>query len=255
MTGTARTGTASRQVRVLTRLDTVEAPARLIEESRALLAACAHKGVETLRFFRVEPCIAFGPKDVRAPGYDAAAALAHGAGFEGIERLEGGRAVAADAGTLGIAWTVPGNDGRARIRPRFSLLAAALAEALRSLEVDAGVGGVRGEYCPGDFSVHARGEVKLAGLGQRVTAHGAHLGATLVVEGAPRLRAVLGRVNAALEVDWDPRTLGSVEDELGAPVPIEVVAARVLAALARHIDLDPSALESPTPEPRSEESS
>ncbi|MFN8638975.1 MAG: lipoate--protein ligase family protein [Dehalococcoidia bacterium] len=239
MTGTAR----STSVRVVTRLDSTASPAALVAESRALLEASARSGIQTLRLFRVAPCVAFGPKDERAPGYAAAADVARRAGFEGVTRLEGGRAVAADAGTLGIAWTVPGDDGRARIRPRFSLLGAALAEALRSLDVDAGVGGVRGEYCPGDFSVHARGEVKLAGLGQRVTAHGAHLGATLVVEGAPRLRAVLASVNAALEVDWDPRTLGSVEEEIGAPMPIEVVAARVLAALARSIDLNPSALD------------
>jgi octanoyl-[GcvH]:protein N-octanoyltransferase len=78
------------------------------------------------------------------------------------------------------------------------------------------VGEVPGEYCPGRWSVNAAGARKLAGTGQRVVAGGSHTGAVVVVEGAERVRSVLEPVYAALELDWDPRAVGAVEDELPA---------------------------------------
>ena len=159
-----------RSIDVTCEVATPLAPAAAVARSRAALGDAGAGGRETLRLFRVTPCVAFGPKDERAAGYARALEVASAAGYEGVARLEGGRAIAANESTLEIAWTIPGGDGRARIRPRFSQLAALLAEALRDLGVDARVGAVRGEYCPGDFSVNARDAVKLIGLGQRVTA-------------------------------------------------------------------------------------
>ena len=50
-----------------------------------------------------------------------------------------------------------------------------------------------GEYCPGRYSVNARGAVKLAGIGQRIVGGGSHTGVVLVVEGEERINEVLGR--------------------------------------------------------------
>lgn len=229
-----------RPVRLLRQIDAPVPGARVVAESRALLAEAASGGPETLRLFRVEPCVAFGPADERAVGYAHALEIARVEGFEAVPRVEGGRAIAADAGTLGLAWTIPGDDARARIRPRFSFLAAVLAEALRTLDIDARVGPVRGEYCAGDFSVNARDAVKLAGLGQRVTARGAHLGASIVVDGASRLCGVLTGVYGALDLDWEPASLGSVTSEAGGGVDVQTVASAVIEALGRHIDLRPA---------------
>jgi hypothetical protein len=79
--------------------------------------------------------------------------------------------------------------------------------------VDARVGEVPGEYCPGGYSVNARGSTKLAGLGQRLIAGGAHVGAVIVVDRADLVREVLGPVYAALGLDWDPAAVGAVSDE------------------------------------------
>lgn len=229
----------TRPVRLLTQLDVPVGGARVVAESRALLEAAARGEPETLRLYRVEPCVAFGPADERSPGYERALAISRDAGFEDVGRVEGGRAIAADPGTLGLAWTIPGDDARARIRPRFSFLAAVLAEALRTLEVDARVGAVRGEYCAGDFSVNARDQVKLAGLGQRVTARGAHIGASIVVDGATRLRGVLTGVYDALGLDWEPASMGSVATEVGG-LDVDTVARAVIEVLGRHLDLQPA---------------
>jgi hypothetical protein len=79
--------------------------------------------------------------------------------------------------------------------------------------VDARVGEVPGEYCPGEHSVNARGKTKLAGIGQRILLHAAHVGGVIVVGESERVRDVLIPVYRALELDWDPATVGSVEDE------------------------------------------
>jgi octanoyl-[GcvH]:protein N-octanoyltransferase len=75
------------------------------------------------------------------------------------------------------------------------------------------VGEVPGEYCPGSYSVNARGELKLAGTGQRLVAGGAHVGAVLVVGGAGRVRGALEPVYEALGLDWVPATTGDVAGE------------------------------------------
>ena len=79
--------------------------------------------------------------------------------------------------------------------------------------MDARVGEVAGEYCPGRYSVNARGAVKIAGIGQRVVGGGSHTGVVLVVEGEDRINAVLEPVYAALGLDWGPDASGSVRTE------------------------------------------
>ena len=56
--------------------------------------------------------------------------------------------------------------------------------------------------------MNAGGTRKLAGIGQRVIHGGAHVGTVVVVEDAESIRDVLEPVYAALELDWDPATVG-----------------------------------------------
>src|SRR5436190_327614 len=86
---------------------------------------------------------------------------------------------------------------------------------LRTLGVDARVGEIPGEYCPGAYSVNARGATKLAGIGQRMIRGAAHMGGVVVATGADQIADVLVPVYEALELDWDPATSGSVAKELG----------------------------------------
>ena len=67
------------------------------------------------------------------------------------------------------------------------------------------MGEVPGEYCPGAFSVNARGQVKLAGTAQRLIHGAALLGANVVVGDGAGVRAVVRDVYAALELEWDER--------------------------------------------------
>ena len=182
--------------------------------------------------------MAFGPQDATAGGYRAAVRAARRLGFAPVERLAGGRAAVFHEGTLAFAWAVPGPTPRLGIRARFEELSSLVRTALRSLGVDARVGEVPGEYCPGPYSVNARGERKLMGVGQRLLANAAHVGGVVVVRDAGRVREVLTPVYEALGVAWRPEATGAVEQELPG-TGVEAVAAALLDALGERYELVP----------------
>ena len=93
-----------------------------------------------------------------------------------------------------------------------------------------------GEYCPGDHSVNARGRTKLMGVGQRIVRGAAHVGGVIVLGASARIRDVLVPVYARMGFAWDPASVGSIEDEIGA-VPREAVIEALLAELAKRHDL------------------
>jgi octanoyl-[GcvH]:protein N-octanoyltransferase len=214
--------------------------------SRALMERVgAGEQPETLRLARPGAIVAFAKQDAVAPGYDAAVRAARAHGFDAILRLAGGRAAVFHEGTLSLAHAVPDDDPRAGIHRRFEATADLLVRALRRLGVDARVGEVPGEYCPGGYSVNARGEVKLAGIGQRLIAGASHMGGVIVVDGAERVRDVLIDVYDALGLDWDPSTAGSVAAE--APgVVLDDVERAILAEYAELYALDEGELDRPT---------
>ena len=183
--------------------------------SRAVLARVA-EGVEpeTLRLHRPGAIVAFGPKDRVTPSFAEAIAAASAQGFGSVLRLAGGRAAVFHEGTIAFSWAIRDPSPREGIRARFDQLAALMAGAFRSLGVDARIGEVPGEYCPGEHSVNARGAVKLMGVGQRIVSGAAHVGGVVVVGDSSRVRDVLIPVYRALDLSWDPATVGSLEDEV-----------------------------------------
>jgi octanoyl-[GcvH]:protein N-octanoyltransferase len=210
----------------------------------ALEVAVAHALLEranrgelgaVLRLYRPQPTLAFGRLDALRPGYRAATAAAREHDFEPVLRAPGGHAVAYHAGCLGIDEVIPEADPIAGMQERFAASGELLAAALRSIGVDSRVGRVPREFCPGDFTVNARGRVKLVGTAQRVVRHGSLLAASVAVTGAASLRAVLDDVYRALELDWDPATAGAVEDEV--PAALGEVENAVLAAYAERHEL------------------
>lgn len=182
--------------------------------SRALLERVAAGELpETLRLARPAPMVAFAKQDAVSPAYPEAVRAAREHGFEAVLRLAGGRAAVFHEGTIELAHAIPDPDPRPGIHDRFERSAELVARALRRLGVDARVGELPREYCPGGYSVNAGGRTKLAGLGQRLIAGGAHIGGVIVVDGADRVRDALVPVYRALDLDWDPATAGAVSEE------------------------------------------
>jgi octanoyl-[GcvH]:protein N-octanoyltransferase len=190
----------------------------------------------TFRLHRPARELAFSKQDRAAPGFERAVRSARAAGFEPVVRLAGGRAAAFHEGTLAFAWATPAERPVAGTQERFERLAEIVTRALRGLGVDARVGEVPGEYCPGAWSINARGRTKLAGIGQRLITGGAHAGGVLVVSDSALLREALEPVYAALELEWDPATAGSVEDEVAA-VTLDDAEQAIVAELAGSFEL------------------
>lgn len=192
---------------------------------------------QTLRLHRPGAIVAFGPKDRLAPGYREAVAAAREQGFASIQRLAGGRAAVFHEETLAFSWAIPDPSPREHIRARFEEVSRLMAEAFRSLGVDARVGEVPGEYCPGEHSVNARGKTKVMGVGQRIVSRAAHVGGVVVVGGSERVRGVLIPVYRALGLEWDPETAGSLRDEVPG-LTWEAVERAILERFARGFELD-----------------
>ncbi len=204
--------------------------------SRALLLRAARGDIpRTLRLHRPGAVVAFGRRDAVHPRLGDAVDAARRQGFASVLRLAGGRAAVFHPGTIAFAHTVPDPQPTARTFARFEEMAALIAQALRGIGVDARVGEVPGEYCPGDHSVNARGAVKLAGIGQRLVAGAAHVGGVLVVSDHERVARVLIPVYDLLGLRWDPSTAGSVAAEVGAGW--DEVCAALRDAFARRYDL------------------
>jgi len=200
----------------------------------------------TVRIHRPANEVAFGRQDLASPGYEEAARAARAAGFAAVERLAGGRAAVFHQGTIAIARAYADPEPPKRTYARFEEMADVITAALRGLGVDARVGEVPGEYCPGAYSVNARGTTKLAGIGQRMIRGGAHLGGVVVASGGSEIADVLRPVYRALELDWDPATSGSVTDELGREVTPDEVEEAVIAELEKRCELVSSELDEET---------
>lgn len=205
--------------------------------SEAILRRVAAGELEpTFRLHRPARELAFSKQDRAAPGFADAVRAARGAGFEPVVRLAGGRAAAFHEASLAIAWASRADRPVEGTRERFEWLATLVARALARLGVDARVGEVPGEYCPGAWSVNARGEVKLAGIGQRLITGGAHAGGVIVVGESGLLRSALEPAYEALGLAWDPATAGSVADEVGE-VGLAAVEDALIAELGAEFEL------------------
>jgi octanoyl-[GcvH]:protein N-octanoyltransferase len=200
----------------------------------------------TIRIHRPGREVAFGRQDVASPGYQRATEAARAAGFAAVERLAGGRAAVFHEGTIAIARAYSDPQPPKRTYARFEEMAETITAALRELGVDARVGEVSGEYCPGAYSVNARGAVKVAGIGQRMIRGAAHLGGVVVANRGDVIADVLVPVYESLGLDWDPATSGSAAQELGRPVDAGELEEALIAELGRRYELVDAELDDET---------
>ncbi|ACL40025.1 conserved hypothetical protein [Pseudarthrobacter chlorophenolicus A6] len=216
--------------------------ARDLEFGLELLARARTGGIgPTLRLYRPAPTVAFGQRDTRLPGFEAAAQACRDNGFEPLVRRAGGRAAAYHQGTLVVDHIEPDDDAIAGSKSRFGYFGELFADALRRVGVHAAVGEIPGEYCPGEFSVHGTAaadgsRIKLVGTAQRVVAGGWLFSSVIVVEDSAPIRKVLTDSYAALGLDWDPATAGAADD-LVPGLTVEAVTEALLETYAGHTTL------------------
>jgi len=209
----------------------------------ALLASVAATGgPDRLRLYRPGPTLAFSGRDCASPGIGAAARAARAAGFTPARRGPGGRAAAYHRGALCLDHVSADPHGHGEIRDRFTGFGELLVGALRAVGVDARLGPVPGEYCPGDYSINDGHGHKLVGTAQRLV-RGAWLFSTvIVVADAEPVRDVLVAAYHALRLDWDPRTVGAVADTVPG-VSVQDTRNAVLAAYTALTELTSDGVE------------
>lgn len=215
--------------------------------SHALLRQVASGEREPLvRLYRPGPTAAFGRRDRLRPGFPAACAVARKLGFVPLLRAAGGLAAVYDERSLIVErFSVEreheiGNG----IPERFAAIAEVVTAVLRDLDVDARVGEIAGEYCPGEHSVNVGGRIKVAGAAQRLVRGGAMVSLVLVVDGGPRVREAVERIYAALGLPLDPSVTGALTDvapglEIGR---VETALRHALAPEATVVEPDPPLL-------------
>jgi lipoate-protein ligase A len=183
----------------------------------ALLRGEAARGDATVRIRRpAMPAVVFGRRDTRLPGFPAAVLAAREHGFTPLVRATGGRAVAYDDAALVVDHVSADPDPRAGHDRRFREFGTRMARIFRNLGIDARLGAVPGEYCPGAFSVNARGTAKLVGTSQRIVRNAWLFSSLVVVGGEHRLRPVLAEVYTHLGQPFDPASVGSLTSELAS---------------------------------------
>lgn len=206
-------------------------PALDIARSHATLLRVARGDLVPLpRVYRPAAALAFGRLDARRPGFAAAADAARARGFTPVMRLAGGQAAAYDSASLVVEQFLGLDDVGTDLHDRFADMTTLLADALGGLGVDARVGELPGEYCPGEHSVNSAGMLKVAGAAQRVVRGAALVSAVVVVGHGAAVREVLVDVYAALEVAWRPETAGSL-DEHHPGLGVDDVEGAVVASL------------------------
>jgi octanoyl-[GcvH]:protein N-octanoyltransferase len=116
------------------------------------------------------------------------------------------------------------------VMARYDMLSSAIAQGLATLGIDARVGELPNEYCPGKFSVNAGGRVKLVGVAQRMNQRCVQMGAVVSVSRSDAACAGIAEAYAAMGLQFDPATYGAI-----AEINPLVTYAEVKAALMQSI--------------------
>ena len=186
-----------------------------LERSVELLRAVADGSIDedrVVRLYAPLPTVAMSRRESRMLGFEAASQAAVDGGFAPVIRPTGGRAVAYDQSCI-VFDIIEREQELTDQRAFFMRVGDALVTAMRRLGADARLGDVPGEYCPGEFSVNARGVVKLIGTSQRAVRGARLLSGMVPLDGVAHLVDVLIAVNAALGLEWDAATFGTLRDE------------------------------------------
>ena len=190
-----------------------------------------------VRIYRPRPVVAFGSSDRRSAGFDDAFGIVHAHGFVPLVRAPGGHAVAYHRQSLCIEFFAPSQDPHRDIHERFDAIGNIFRAALAKLGIDAQLGSVPDEYCPGKHSLNVDGEYKLIGTAQRIVKGGWMFGAGVVCANPQVIRDVLTDVYAALELPFDPNSVGATQ-ELSPIADVGAVQRALVETLHETLDID-----------------
>ena len=172
-------------------------------------------------------------RDTRRPGFEAAVRASNEEGYPVMVRGSGGGATAANKGTFGFSIVRPAVEKEIRrsIHDRYEEAATLVLGAFSRLGLQAEVGEVREEFCPGDHSIRVGGwesGTKLVGIAQRITRRATSVGGIVLVHGEEELAKVLEKVYRAMDLPFRTGSVGSLRGagvEAGVEEAVEAFAA------------------------------
>lgn len=203
------------------RADDIEADRRV---TRSLVGDVGETGVPAVRAWTPHQQVAFGRRDTREAGYDRAREAAREHGFPPYERDVGGRAVAYTGSTVAFVRITPDTELRTGIDDRYDAAIRSVRKALTAVGVNASEGEPARSFCPGAHSLSVGGR-KIAGIAQRIARGATQVAGIIIVRDHAEIAAVLDDVYDALDVPFDPDTVGSLARGGGSTDPITVARA------------------------------
>jgi octanoyl-[GcvH]:protein N-octanoyltransferase len=208
--------------------DAAGGPGHDVELGPLLLRQGAGDARDILRIYSPAPTAAFSRRDTLRPGYERAASAVRHLGFDPVVRPQGGSLAAYHRGSVVVDHVHRAEQESLDPVERSQRFAAMHAEMLIGLGADARIGPVPGEYCPGEYSINAGG-VKVVGSAQRVTRDGWLFSTVIQVSGTALLREVHTAAYRELGYDFDPATVGALDDVVPG-LTVDRVTAAVRAA-------------------------
>lgn len=196
------------------RAATIEADRNVTD---TVVARATRKREPVLRVWCPHRQVAFGRRDERADGYEAACEAAETHGFPATFREVGGRAVAFSGTTVAVVYALPVENYWSGVEERYDDAVELLTRALADVGVTATPEEPPDTFCPGSHSLSADG--KVAGVAQRVRQNVAVVGAVVVVTDHELIAEVLEAVYEPLELPFDPESVGSVAAAGGRAEP------------------------------------
>jgi lipoate-protein ligase A len=179
-----------------------------------LLAQGIGDTAEFVRIYQPEATAAFSRRDTLRPGFARATGVARDLGFTPVVRPQGGRLAAYHRGSVVIDHVLREPNPQAGLKGRFEQYAELHARVLSGFGLDARIGELPGEYCPGEHSVNAAGVTKIVGSAQRVTRDGWLFSSVIQVADSPSIREMLIRAHQEIGYELDPSTIGAMDDYL-----------------------------------------
>lgn len=211
-------------------------PANDIEVAPKLLRYSIDKSAGTFaRIYRPQRTVALTSRDMSTNGYNSALIQAKKLGFTPVVRSQGGRAVAYHEESLVLEVLSHDPNPHDLINRRFEAIGELFVESLDLLGINAKLGQIPREVCPGKYSVISQ-NVKLVGTAQRIARGGWLVGASVIVRNAAPVREVLNYVYRALELDMDPKTIGSL-NEFDSSISVEELTTSLISTLKNHFEI------------------
>ena len=169
---------------------------------------------QSLRLYRPNNVIAFGPLDPTETDFLKAVTFVRSRGFDCIQRLVGGRAAMFHQGTLAFGLTLFDCQPRNNIEHNYQMVAEVLVSAFKRLGLESQIGPVKGEYCPGKYSINSHGQFKLAGIGQRLARNATYMGGVISLQENLVAEEILIQVYSSLNLELNLNSFGNLKMEL-----------------------------------------